>query len=145
MLNNRLHEKDSETANMKHEITAMIPQQQNTHMTEMQELYHSMMQQMANMMSLHSQQSILQTQEDHTLAGEPEPNNIVPQHSKKLSEHHQDKRQDTRPSPTKRKPMESLQLVKQVVNLTRSATPQHLEQDLHMDVERISTTIENDV
>jgi hypothetical protein len=140
MMNDRLQEQDSEAANMKQEISEMIINQQNTHAIAMQDLYDRMMQQMSNMLSLPIHPLTLHTQEDH----EDTPVPMKAATCATTIPEYQSKKQDTRPSPMKRKPMESVQSKQHTEG--HSSTVQHLEQQFQMDVERESSPIiEDDV
>jgi hypothetical protein len=141
MMNDRLQEQDSETATLKKEISTMILQQQNNHTQEMQDLYERMMRQMANMLSPLSQpESTYQTQDSTpekdttTLISStaPKPNDLLEQQYKK---------QDTRPSPTKRKP------IAPATSATTYTPPavQHTSNHPPMEIECESPTIEDDV
>ena len=123
-LNDRLQEQETEATTMKHEISTMIKQQQQIHSAEMQELYDRMMQQMANMLSLPN------------LGGIPNP--ILD------TDRHQGKKQDTRPSPMKRKPSSTPKHT-----LIESATDHHNDNSQQlMDIEDARHTpppVEEDV
>jgi hypothetical protein len=133
MMNNRLQEQDSENATMKQEIATMLIQQQNTHTADMQALYDRMMLQMTTMFTFPQQPASFHACEPYTQEStttNSASNNNLPQNTKTV------KRQDTRPSPTKRKPTLSTHADKQQAY-------SNLDQNLHMDVERSSPTIED--
>jgi hypothetical protein len=135
-MNTRLQEQDSEAATMKQDIAIMIAEQQNQHTIEMQDLYTRMMEQMTNLLGLSQQQLQSQPAEAPYTQDSSDPNTSFTY--SKNSSNHQDKKQDTRPSPTKRK-----QLGPKEVGQS-PASPQ-LEQNFPMDVECNSPIIEDDV
>jgi hypothetical protein len=89
---------------MKHEISTMIKQQQQAHAIEMQELYDRLLQQMASM--LRSPNQGASTNQPYPIQHSPPNRQFSPSPPTTQSpenDWHQEKRQDTRPSPTKRK------------------------------------------
>jgi hypothetical protein len=143
MMNNRLQEHDSETATLKQEISTMIIQQQNNHTADMQELYDRMMQQMANMFSLPAQSFIYQTQIISYLRRQLKtPANSNGPHIADPPEH-LFKKQDTRPSPIKRKTSNSA--ITPETHTIRAA--QHTDQSSLMETDKCESPppIEDDV
>jgi hypothetical protein len=149
-LNERLLEQEAEASAMKHEISTMIQTQQQNHSDEMQELYDRMMQQMASML--------------HTTIPNPPQSPTMQQHSiiaisnigsepeqtftnSPNANQHPGKKQDTRPSPTKRK-QNSNQKSPTPLNddLTKIAHEDHTQSPMEVDADRSNNPIqENDV
>jgi hypothetical protein len=103
-MNERLQEHETEATTMKHEISTMIKQQQQAHAIEMQELYDRLLQQMASM--LRSPNQGASTTQPYPIQHSPPNRQFSPSPPTTQSpenDRHQEKRQDTRPSPTKRK------------------------------------------
>ena len=136
MMNDRMQEQESEASTMKQEIAEMIIKQQNSHATEMQALYDRMMQQMTNMFSPPKQPFVYQSPgpptQEHTITNNDTMDNTS-------TEYQDNKRQDTRPSPVKRKPT--------TVPTTTDQSPAttNISHDILMEVERKSPIIEDDV
>jgi hypothetical protein len=101
MMNDRMQEQESEASTMKQEIAEMIIKQQNSHATEMQALYNRMMQQMTNMFSAPQQPYAYQSPGPSTQEHSIHNNDRM---ANSTTEYKDNKRQDTRPSPFKRKP-----------------------------------------
>jgi hypothetical protein len=107
-MNERLIEQETEASTLKNEISTMIIQQQAQHSAEMHELYNRLMTQMASMLNPTIPITAQQPDQDLTeLSGSHSHITITsPPLTQEDSQHmsrRQDKRQDTRPSPTKRK------------------------------------------
>ena len=105
-MNDRLLEHETEASTLKQEISTMIQKQQQLHSAEMRELYERMMEQMASMLALPPNTTPLATQptdDPHTPTRHLPPTNPLSTTLSAESDQPQGKKQDTRPSPTKRK------------------------------------------
>jgi len=143
-MNTRLVEQETEASMLKNEISTMIIQQQAQHSAEMQELYNRMMTQMNNMFnSMNPNSTIQMTQGSTELTSDPSKTTVTrphpPQTEIQHTESHQYKKQDTRPSPTKRKPSTTNGPT------TETTTEDHLiTQRITMDIEDTRTDTSHD-
>jgi hypothetical protein len=145
-MNERLIEQETVASTLKHEISTMIIKQQAQHSAEMQDLYNRMMTQMAHMLNSPNPNTTVQTTQVSTaLAGNPSnAKSTSPSQSESETQHmdpHQYKKQDTRPSPTKRKPSIT------ITPSTAATTDDHSTTNLFtMDIEdtRTDTTYDEE-